>query len=136
MKKILFLCIVVLCSLTIDAQHTVSLSIKKSEDKSSLAGATANIVSLNKNATADSSGMVIFTNIPTGTYQVVVSYVGLEEQEVLVQVPQTDNTVLELLLVEGEEVEEEVIITSTRSSRTISDIPTRVEARRYKNATE
>ena len=127
MNKILFLCIVVLCTLTTYAQHTVSLSIKKSEDKSFLAGATATIVSLNKKSVADSSGIVTFTNIPTGTYQIKISYVGLEEQEVSVQVPQTDNIALEVLLVESEEEEEEVIVTSTRSSRTISDIPTRVE---------
>lgn len=127
MKKILFLCIVVLCAFTTYAQHNVTLSIKKNEDRSPLSGATATIVSLNKTSVADSLGIVTFADIAAGTYQIKISYVGLEEQEVTVQVPQADSARLEVLLEEGEEHEEEVIVTTTRSSRTISDIPTRVE---------
>jgi iron complex outermembrane receptor protein len=44
-----------------------------------------------------------------------------------VQVPQSDSTTVEVLLEEGEEHEEEVIVTATRISRTIANIPTRVE---------
>lgn len=127
MKKILFLCIVVLCAFTTYAQHTVTLSIKKNEDKSPLAGATATIVSLNKTTVADSLGVASFANIAAGTYQIKISYVGLEEQEVTVQVPQPGSADLEVLLEEGEEHEEEVIVTATRLSRTIANIPTRVE---------
>lgn len=127
MKKILFLSIVVLCSFTTYAQHTITLSIKSSEEKTPLAGATAIISSLNKTAVADSLGIATFANIPAGTYQIKISYVGLEEQEVNVQVPQTDDTTTEVLLEEGEEHEEEVIVTATRTSRSIRDIPTRVE---------
>ena len=127
MKKILFLCIVALCAFTTYAQHTISVAIKKNEDKTPLAGATATIVSLNKATVADSLGIATFANIAAGTYQIKISYVGFEEQEVTVQVPQSDSATLEVLLQEGEEHEEEVIVTTTRSSRTISDIPTRVE---------
>lgn len=127
MKKILFLCIVVLCTSTTFAQHTIRLSVKKSEDKAPLAGATATIASLNKTKLADNSGIATFANVAAGTYTVTVSFVGLEEQQVTVTVPQAGSTTVEVLLEEGEEHEEEIIVTSTRSSRTISDIPTRVE---------
>ncbi len=127
MKKTLLLCIVVLCAFTTYAQHNVTLSIKNNEDKTPLAGATATIVSLNKTTVADSVGIATFANIAAGTYQIKISYVGLEEQEVTVQVPPSDSAALEVLLEEGEEHEEEVIVTTTRSSRNISDIPTRVE---------
>lgn len=127
MKKILLLCIVVFCAFTNYAQHTITLSIKNSEDKLPLAGATATIVSLNKTTVADSLGIATFTNIAVGSYQIKVSYVGLTEQEVTVQVPQTDNAAIEVLLEEGEEHEEEVVVRATRISRTIANIPTRVE---------
>lgn len=127
MKKILFLCIVVLCAFTTYAQHTITLSIKNSEDKSPLAGATATIVSLNKTTVADSLGMATFANIAAGSYQIKISFVGLAEQEVTVQVPQPDSAAIEVLLEEGEEHEEEVIVRATRISRTIANIPTRVE---------
>lgn len=127
MKKILLLCLVVLCASTTYAQHTLTLSIKNSEDKTPLAGATATIVSLNKTTVADSLGMASFANIAAGSYQIKVSFVGLAEQEVTVQVPQTDSATLEVFLEEGEEHEEEVVIRATRISRTIANIPTRVE---------
>jgi iron complex outermembrane receptor protein len=127
MRNLLTFCIVLLAFTGIKAQHTITLSIKNSEEKTPLAGATAAIVSLNRTTVADSLGIATFANIAAGTYQIKVSFVGIEEQEVTVQVPQPNNAPVEVFLEEGEEHEEEVIVTTTRSSRTISDIPTRVE---------
>ena len=127
MNKILFLCLALLCACSTYAQHTVSVAIKKNDNNAPLAGATATIVSLNKTTVADSLGIANFVNIAAGTYQIKISYVGLKEQEATVQVPQGDSATLEVLLEEGEEYEEEVIVTATRISRTISNIPTRVE---------
>src|SRR5689334_18642638 len=127
MKNVLFLCIVILCAFSAYAQHAILLSIKKNEEKTSLAGATASIITLKKTAFSDSSGLVIFKNIAAGTYQIKISYVGLEEQEITVQVPQADSAIIEVLLEEGGEHEDEVVVTATRTSRSIKDIPTRVE---------
>jgi iron complex outermembrane receptor protein len=127
MRNLLTFCIVLLAFTGIKAQHTITISIKNSEEKTPLAGATAAIVSLNRTTVADSLGIATFANIAAGTYQIKVSFVGIEEQEVTVQVPQPNNAPVEVFLEEGEEHEEEVIVTTTRSSRTISDIPTRVE---------
>ncbi|MFN2439753.1 MAG: TonB-dependent receptor domain-containing protein [Chitinophagaceae bacterium] len=127
MKKILFLCIVVVCAFTTYAQHTITLSIKNSEEKTPLAGATATIVSLNKSTVADSLGIATFLDIAAGTYQIRISYVGLAEQKVTVQVPQPDSAAIEVLLEESEEHKEEVVVRATRISRTIANIPTRVE---------
>lgn len=125
MKHILFVWMLLFVCTGTYAQHTIRLSIKNNEEKQPLQGATALISALNKTAIADSSGMAVFTNITAGTYKIAISYVGLEEQELTVIVPQSDDFVVEVFLKEGEE--EEVVITSTRTSRTISDIPTRVE---------
>ncbi|GEO12251.1 TonB-dependent receptor [Segetibacter aerophilus] len=127
MKYLVPLCIVLFAFTSIHAQNTIKLLINKKEDKTPLVGATATIVSLHKTAIADSTGVALFSNVPEGHYLIKISYVGLEEQQVAVEVPQSDTAVLEILLEEAEENEEEVIVTSTRSSRTINDIPTRVE---------
>jgi len=127
MKYILSLCIALFACTGIYAQHTIRLSIRSSENKSALTGATATIVLLNKTTIADSTGLVLFSNIPKGSYSIRVSYVGMKEKEITVRVPQADNTALAVLLEEGSEREEEIVITATRTSRTISDIPTRVE---------
>jgi outer membrane receptor for ferrienterochelin and colicins len=127
MKKILFLSIAALCAINTYAQHTIKLSIKNSEEKTSLAGATAFIASLNKSVIADTSGIATFAGVAAGTYLIKVSYIGMEEQEISVTVPQPNNEPIEVLLAVDEEHGEEVIVTATRTSRSIRDIPTRVE---------
>lgn len=128
MKHILSLCIVLLACTGIYAQHTIRLSIKNSEEKEPLAGATATISTLNKTTVADSLGIATFADIAPGTYTVTVSFVGLDEKQVSVTVPMATEEPLEVLLEEGEEHEaEEVVVTATRISRTIANIPTRVE---------
>lgn len=126
MKKLFFTILILICCLSSYAQHTLKLSIIKEGENTSLSGATAVISSINKTAIADSLGIVTFTNIAGGVYNIKISYAGLEEQQVKVMIPYTQG-VLEILMEEGEEAEEEVIIMSTRTSRWISDIPTRVE---------
>ncbi|MGC4035205.1 MAG: TonB-dependent receptor plug domain-containing protein [Chitinophagaceae bacterium] len=127
MKKMLLLGIVVICAFTTYAQYEIRLTIKKSEQGTPLMGATAIISSINKTSIADSSGTVIFTNVKVGTYIIKVSYAGLEDKEISVQVPLNDSAYAEVFLEEKQEQEEQVVVTSTRISRTIKDIPTRVE---------
>jgi len=127
MKKILFLGILGLCAFSTYSQYTIKLSIQKSADKTPLAGATAIIGSIHKTNIADSVGIVTFENIPKGTYTIRISYVGFAEKELTATVPQTDATIEEVLLEETKDEEDEVVIKSTRTSRFIKDIPTRVE---------
>ncbi len=127
MKAILSLCIVLLACIQIRAQHTIKLSIKSNEEKQPLNGAAAVIKSLHRTTLSDSAGLAIFTNIPEGSYTIHVSFVGLQQQSVIVQTNQSTDTTVFVLLEPGEEDESEIIVTSTRTSRTISDIPTRIE---------
>lgn len=128
MKYLLSLLMVLLASTGIYAQHTIRLFIKNSEDKALLPGATAAIKSLNQTAVSDSIGQVQFDNVPEGSHTLTVTHVGLEPQHVTVQVPQADSTALEVLMAATEEDhEEEVVVTATRISRTIANIPTRIE---------
>lgn len=126
MRHLLFLCLVLLACANANAQHTIRLSIIHGEEKAPLAGATATLVPLNKTALAGSAGLVVFDNVPEGSHTVQVSYVGFTTQEVTVHVPQAGSTV-EVLLQETEEDHEQVVVTATRISRTIANIPTRVE---------
>lgn len=127
MKHLFTFCLLLLLGTGLYAQHNLRLAIKGGEEKEPLAGATATIGSLNKTAVADSTGIALFSDLPAGSYLVSISHVGMEEQILTVQVPQPTDAAVEVLLEEGEEHEEEVVVTATRISRSISDIPTRVE---------
>jgi iron complex outermembrane receptor protein len=127
MKKIILFACMVLCTLATYAQHTMRISIKSKRGNLPLSGATVIIPTLDKTKVADDSGMVIFSDLIAGAYIARVSFVGFEEQEVNIQVPRADSTIFEVYLEEAEEEEEEVFVRATRISRTISDIPTRVE---------
>jgi iron complex outermembrane receptor protein len=127
MKQILLFCLLFFAATGLYAQHTIRVVAKSAENQTPLAGATGTIVSLQKTTAADSAGLLLFTNIPEGSYLIRISFVGLAEQEVMVQVPQPDSAALEVLLNEGEEEEEVVVVTTTRISRTITNTPTRVE---------
>jgi iron complex outermembrane receptor protein len=105
----------------------MKLVVRSAEEKEVLTGATANIVTLNQTAVADSNGLIVFSNLASGTYKVNISNIGFIDQQLNITVPQKSETV-EILLQENEvHEEEEVVVMATRTSRTISDIPTRVE---------
>ena len=128
MKKIIACCFTLFFTCVLHAQHSIKLRIQNKEDAAALYGASARIKTLNKTAIADSAGIVSFSNIAAGTYQIVVSFVSYEPVEISIVVPQsTDEVQLVLLEPLEEEAEEEVMVTATRNSRTISDLPTRVE---------
>src|SRR6185295_17928238 len=119
-KGLLFINIVLLSVISTYAQHTIKLSIKSKEEKIPLAGATAIITPINKTSVADSLGMATFTNVAAGNYKIKISFVGMEEKQADITVPQSTGEPVEVLLEEEEGTEEEVIITSTRTSRSIS----------------
>ena len=125
--RILLLGIAMFCACSLYGQHTLSLSVKSKEAKLPLPGASAIIGSLGRTTVADSSGIISFRELAAGTYKVSLSFVGFEDLEISVNLPQPGGAVLEVLLEESEEHEEEVVVTATRISRTIADIPTRVE---------
>jgi iron complex outermembrane receptor protein len=77
---------------------------------------------------ADSSGQVVITGIPDGKYRIRFTHAGMEDKEQEFSFPLVISEPVEIIMEPGEEhEEEEIIIKSTRSTRTIRDIPTRVE---------
>ncbi|KYP13469.1 TonB-dependent receptor, partial [Flavihumibacter sp. CACIAM 22H1] len=69
-----------------------------------------------------------FEQVPAGAQQFVVSHIGYRSITVTVSFPLSDTTLQEIFLEpETEEMEEEVMVTATRISRTIAALPTRVE---------
>ena len=125
MIKIFLFVAAIFCVTLAMAQHDLRIKIVNHDSGEPL-GATVSIPSLNRSSSADSTGMVVLTNLHPGKYKLLVTHVGYGESEITVSIPYA-GTILQVELEPGEEEEEEVIIQSTRSTRTFRDIPTRVE---------
>lgn len=125
MKKIItILAFIPFC---VQAQNTFKAVIKDSESKEKLIGVTAYINELKVGASTDTSGILIIDNIPNGYYKISFSYVGYEKEEMGFTFPLASNQPKEIFLKNESEELGEVVVSATRSSRTIDDIPTRVE---------
>ena len=110
------------------AHNTLDIVVKDSIDKEPLIGVTAVLPSLDIGAISNESGKIHIQDIPNGTFQLQLSYVGYAKLERSFRFPlnatQQNQT---LYLVPQTEEIEEITLVSTRSTRTIEDIPTRVE---------
>lgn len=125
MKRLLF----ILCFFVFTKaynQNTFQAVIKDAHTKEPLIGATAVLVGTTTGASADLKGLVTINNIPNGTQIIVFSFVGYETRKDTFEFPLPSNQQFIIFLEGGEEMEE-VIVTATRSSRTIEEIPTRIE---------
>ncbi|MEM6736316.1 MAG: TonB-dependent receptor [Bacteroidota bacterium] len=105
------------------AQYTFKARVLDAEGNEPLLGATVKI-SATEGAIADLNGYVEITNIEQDTIHISVSYVGYQSFEKTFTFPLEG--IQTIMLKQGEELEE-VVVTLTRSSRTIDEIPTRIE---------
>ena len=124
-KLISFVLLLCLCKLGL-AQHILKVTVKSADTKKPLAGATIQIEGLNSEMQTNEQGMVNITDMPSGQYILLFRYIGYEEHRETVSFPHLNNTLTVWMEPAGEEMEE-VVISSTRSTRTIQNIPTRVE---------
>lgn len=115
-------------SVTVFGQHSISFLVKNAADGTLLSGASVQVGVSQKGGLTDTTGVIQFNDLAPGSYKFSFSFVGFEQKEETVTIPFDGKQPYEILLHEEEhEEEEEVIIQSTRSSRTIQNIPTRVE---------
>ncbi|HEX7905646.1 MAG TPA: TonB-dependent receptor [Chitinophagaceae bacterium] len=126
MNKLLLLISMLFFALIISGQSNLKIKVINAENKEPLVAATIKLISQNKTGLTDSNGVALFQMTETGKQSFLISHVGYEEQQIEITTP-FSGEFFEVALLPAEEQEEEVIIQSTRSSRTIRDIPTRVE---------
>lgn len=126
MKFLFIYSIAMLCTFNMYAQHIFKAIIKGQEGKP-LPGATVSLETLHQSAIADGNGLVIINNIPAGKFEILFSNVGFEEAIIPFEFPLESDSIIMITLKEKEHEEDEIVITATRSSRSIANIPTRIE---------
>jgi len=128
MKKLIVLLFATFNIINVFGQNIFKAVIKDSETKELLIGATAVVQGTTNGASADINGLLEIKNIQDGKQIIIFSFVGYEQRIDTFNFPLTQTEPIEIFLsVSGGEELDEVIVTTTRSSRTIDNIPTRVE---------
>ncbi|MEL7148173.1 MAG: TonB-dependent receptor plug domain-containing protein, partial [Bacteroidota bacterium] len=122
--KYILVGLTLLIAVSVQAQNTFKGRIIDASTDDPLLGAVVKI-SPSQGAVTDLNGLVEISSIITDTVQVSVSYVGYRPFSKTYIFPLEGIQIIKLQ--QAEELEE-IVITSTRSSRTIDDIPTRIEA--------
>lgn len=107
------------------AQQTLHIKVTGGENKTPIP-ASILIKGTTQGSSADTTGIATISFAANGNYTLVTSAVGHEEKETKVTIPYSSDT-LEIELESGGEELEEVVVQSTRTSRTIANVPTRVE---------
>lgn len=109
------------------AQNTLKLTLKDNSTNEPIRFASVSISKTNIVTKSDSTGVAILDNVPDGRQTVLLGLIGYRSKEIQYDFPIAD-TSEQIILMDSEAQDmEEVVITATRSSRAISDIPTRVE---------
>ncbi|HIG75101.1 MAG TPA: TonB-dependent receptor [Bacteroidetes bacterium] len=112
------------------APHPVTVRVTDEHSGEPLPGATVVVDGLQPTvgATTSLDGLARLADVPAGAHTLVVTFVGFEEARVSVTVPLADpETPIEVAMEEDHEALGDVVVSATRTSRTIAQIPTRVE---------
>ena len=127
LKSLLLLLASLICS-TGWGQNTFTAIIKDKDHNEPLIGANVIVKGSTLGASSDQTGFVEIHSIPDGKQVIVVSYMGYEESSNVINFPNSQLEQTIIFLHGDAEHGEQIFISATRSSRTIADIPTRVEA--------
>ena len=128
MKGILLLLAVFLMAQSSPAQSNLKARIKNARSKQPVVGAAVSIKNTQITGTTDSGGEVELTNIPDGKQTIEVFSPGYEKKELELTFPLGDPSDQVILLRVDNELGEVTITSTTRISREIDDVPTRIEA--------
>nr|WP_121272971.1 TonB-dependent receptor [Pedobacter schmidteae] len=129
MKKLVVFIAVLFFTVTVYAQNTYKAIIKDAKTKQNIPGVIVKVQGLNISSVSGTDGLVTLNNIPSGKQVIQFSYIGFKPETQTLNFPLVQTVPAEISLETSEEGEEleEVTVSATRSSRTIENIPTRVE---------
>ena len=125
-KYLLSIKLILILCLSLKAQTSdIQIKVLTEAENEPLLGATVYFEALEKGAVTNFDGIAEFTEIPDGQHQIIISFLGFETFETTIQIP--SNTALVFKLKEGGNQLDAVVLQSSRSTRTVRKIPTRIE---------
>ncbi len=127
MKKIKLMVLFLLGIHTLNAQNILNAKIIDASTKEPIVGATLHLTPSKIGSASDDKGVISLLNIPNGRQVLTWRIIGFETRRDTLIFPLTNSDTLTIKLQSLDEDIDEIEITSTRSSRSIKDIPSRVE---------
>ena len=125
-KYILSIKLILILCLSLQAQTSdIQIKVITEPENEPLMGATVYFEELEKGAVTNFDGIAEFTEIPNGQHQIIISFLGFETFKTTIQIPSNNELVFKLK--EGGNQLDAVVLQSTRSTRTVRKIPTRIE---------
>src|SRR5215831_4337872 len=109
------------------SQNTLKVIVRSEETKEPLSGASIIIDVLNKGSITDSTGTAVVRDLPAGNFEMEISYVGYATTRKKIILPLGRPSVEVELERANEEDSPDVMVTATRTDRSIQNTPTRVE---------
>jgi len=128
LKKLIFTSLIFCFALSALGQNVYIVKILDQETNSPIIGASLMLSPLKISAVANVEGVISIKQIPDGKQMLTFSALGYLSKTDSVNFPNEIKDTVLVYLIPSKEDLEEIIVTSTRSSRTIEDEPTRVEA--------
>jgi len=127
MKRIALFAFLWSITYAVRSQNTLKIVVSSGISKQFLVGASVTIPVLGKGAATDSSGKAILKNIPTGNFMIEISFIGYNTFKEKISFPFSKDIVEIYLEKTEEENSPDIIVTATRTDRSILNTPTRVE---------
>jgi len=128
MRFRLFIIKTLLSIVPLMAQNTLKIKVKDTLSNEPLSGASVFIAQMNKGAISNEQGEIYFDLLPRGVFSLNISYVGYASKAYTFNFTLSKELQEKVVYLHSQTEEmEEIILVSTRSSRTIADVPTRVE---------
>ena len=125
-KYILSTTLILILCLSIQAQTSnIQIKIITETENKPLVGATVYFETLEKGAVTNFNGISNFIDIPNGQHKILISFLGFKSLETIIKIPQKTDLIFKLK--ESDNELNEIVLQSTRSTRTIKKTPTRIE---------
>ncbi len=109
-------------------QNTFKAKIIDEATQESLVGATGKVSETTLGASSSEAGYLEIQNVPDGKQVIIIQFLGYRRKTVSLTFPLNNDEVIKLELETDENNLDEIVVSATRSSRSVKDIPTRIEA--------
>ncbi|MBC7555032.1 MAG: TonB-dependent receptor [Taibaiella sp.] len=127
MKLFLFFILLISTATAAPAQTNFVARVKDAKTNEPLPGVIVNITNTATGTASDAAGIAVLTGLADGRHLIHFHAIGYKDREDTIILPMPANDTMVITLETEDEDLEEVTVSTTRSSRTIQDVPTRIE---------